>query len=237
MTDKFSISVENLSVAYGNLGVLEDLSFDIKNGEFIAIIGKSGTGKTTLLNALAGFIEYQGTIKISDKIGFCFQNHSLFPWFTVAENIGFGLSNVSFSEQNEIVYGILRKIGMIEHQNKYPNELSGGQMQRVALGRAIAYNPNVLLLDEPFSSLDIYTRDQMMDWVLKIISELNVTVLMVTHYLDEALVLADRVFVLKDKKFSNEMTVPFPKPRNQAMRFTEQFQMSKQQLAMFLNQK
>lgn len=232
---EFSISVKNLSVSYGSNSVLQDVTFDIENAEFISIIGKSGTGKTTLLNALAGFIKYNGEVKIEDSIGFCFQNHSLFYWMTVAENIGFGLSNMNKANKKDTVNEVLKKIDLIEYGNKYPKELSGGQMQRVALGRAIAYNPNVLLLDEPFSSLDIFTRDQMMDWLLKLISELKITVVMVTHYLDEALVLADRIFVLKQKNISNVVNVPFAKPRTQAIRYTEKFQKNKEELAKYLN--
>ena len=101
--------------------------------------------------------------------------------------------------------GILNKIDLLEYKQKYPNELSGGQQQRIALGRALANKPSILLLDEPFSSLDIYTRDQMMEWVLKIISEMNITIVMVTHYLDEALILADRVLVLKNKNIFNKV--------------------------------
>ncbi|MBI1804085.1 MAG: ABC transporter ATP-binding protein [Ignavibacteriae bacterium] len=231
-----SILVKNLCVAYNDLKILDDLNFEVRNGEFIGIIGKSGTGKTTLLNTLAGFISFRGEIHIEGNIGFCFQNHSLFYWMTVAENIGFGLTNVNGAEKKAIVHDILRKIDMVDYGDRYSKELSGGQMQRVALGRAIAYNPKVLLLDEPFSSLDIYTRDHMMDWVLKLISELNITVVMVTHYLDEALVLADRVFVLKEKKIVHKVQVPFVKPRTQAIRYTDEFQKTKQELALLLNQ-
>lgn len=232
---KFSISAKNLSVSYGSNKIVENISFDICNGEFVAIVGKSGTGKTTLLNTLAGFIKYDGHMKVNGNIGFCFQNHSLFYWMTVAENIAFGLSDLSANEKAEKVNDILMKIDLMQQGNKYPSQLSGGQMQRVAFGRAIAYDPSVLLLDEPFSSLDIYTRDQMMDWVLKIISELKITILMVTHYLDEALVLADKVFVLKEKNIAYEVSVTFKKPRIQAIRFTEEFQKAKQDLANHIN--
>lgn len=232
---EFSISVKNLSVAYDDYNVLEDLNFSIQNGEFIAIVGKSGTGKTTLLNAIAKFIKYKGEINVDGTIGFCFQNHSLFYWMTVEENICFGLNDLSNRQKDEKVKEILEKIDLVEQGNKYPKELSGGQTQRVALGRAIAYDPKVLLLDEPFSSLDIYTRDQMMDWVLKLISELKITVIMVTHYLDEALVLADRIFVVKEKKIANEVSVTLAKPRTQAIRYTEEFQTAKQDLAVFIN--
>jgi len=232
---EIAISAKNLSVAYGSNSVLEGVEFKIKNGEFVCIVGKSGTGKTTLLNTLAGFIGYQGEVNVNGNIGFCFQCHSLFYWMTVAENIGFGITHLTGKEKKEIVAEVLKRIDLEKYANKYPKELSGGQTQRVALGRAIAYSPQILMLDEPFSSLDIYTRDQMIDWVLKLISELNITVLMVTHYLDEALILADRIFVLRDKNISNEFPVVFPKPRTQKIRFTEEFQNNKQELSVLIN--
>ena len=230
-----SISANELSVAYNNLSVLENLNFEIIQGEFIGIVGKSGTGKTTLLNALAGFIDYNGTKIVNGNIGFCFQNHSLFNWMTVAQNIGFGITNKSEKEKKEIVADVLKKIDLEVYGNKYPKELSGGQTQRVALGRAIAYNPSILMLDEPFSSLDIYTRDQMIDWVLKLISELTITVLMVTHYLDEALILADRIFVLREKEIVTTFPVTFSKPRTQEIRYTDQFQKNKLDLSSWIN--
>lgn len=228
------ISVQQISVAYGKVNVLEDVSFEVKAGEFIAIIGKSGSGKTSLLNTLAGFIKYKGRVTTHGKIGFCYQNHSLFYWMTVAENIGFGLKDDT--NKKDIVKSILQKIGMSDLGQKYPAELSGGQVQRVALGRAIAGQPGIIFLDEPFSSLDIYTRDQMMDWMLKIIATEGSTFMMVTHYLDEALLLADRIFVLKEKKIVAEIPVPFGRSRTQAIRFTPRFQEYKQQLADLLNQ-
>jgi len=230
-----TISAKNLSVAYGTNSVLEGLDFEIRSGEFVGIVGKSGTGKTTLLNTLANFIGHQGEVKVNGTIGFCFQSHSLFYWMTVAENIGFGINHVGKKEKKEIVADVLKRIDLEKHANKYPGELSGGQTQRVALGRAMAYHPQILMLDEPFSSLDIYTRDQMIDWVLKLISELEITVLMVTHYLDEALILADRIFVLKNKNILTEFPVLFPKPRTQKIRFTEEFQKNKQELSALIN--
>jgi ABC-type nitrate/sulfonate/bicarbonate transport system ATPase subunit len=229
------ISIQNLTVGYKNQSVLENLSLDINAGEFIAIIGKSGTGKTTLLNSIAGFIKHDGVIEIPNSIGFCFQNNSLFYWMTVKENIAFGLNDFNEVEKNEIINDILLQIDMVKYQDKYPNELSGGQQQRVALGRALANNPKILLLDEPFSSLDIHTRDQMMVWVLNILSKINITIIMVTHYLDEAIILANKVIVLKNKNILTEVIVPFDKPRSQSIRYTEKFQNMKQELALLLN--
>jgi ABC-type nitrate/sulfonate/bicarbonate transport system ATPase subunit len=229
------IVVKNLSVTYNDKAILSNLNFDIQTGQFVAIVGKSGTGKTTLLNSLAGFIKYNGSILIPKSIGFCFQNNSLFYWMTIKENIIFGLDGLTKMNKSIVADEILKKIDLLEYKDKYPTELSGGQQQRVALGRALANRPKILLLDEPFSSLDIYTRDQMMEWVLKITSEMEVTIIMVTHYLDEALVLADRIVVLKDKNILTEIIVPFSRPRSHQVKYTEQFQNIKHSLAMLLN--
>jgi iron(III) transport system ATP-binding protein len=235
LTTNKQISIQNLTVGYDSQTVLENLCLDVNTGEFVAIIGKSGTGKTTLLNSLAGFINYSGIIEIPKSIGFCFQNNSLFYWMTVKENIAFGLDELNENEKKDVVNDILNKIDLLKFQDKYPNELSGGQQQRVAFGRALANKPKVLLLDEPFSSLDIYTRDQMMVWVLNIISKMDITIIMVTHYLDEALVLADRVIVLKNKNILTDLKVPFDKTRSQNVRYTEIFQKTKQDLTLLLN--
>lgn len=144
---EIAILAKNLSVAYGSNSVLEDVNFEIKSGEFIGIVGKSGTGKTTLLNALADFIGYKGEVNVNGTIGFCFQSHSLFYWMTVAENIGFGINNTDKKEKKEIVADVLKRIDLEKYTNKYPRELSGGETQRVALGRAMAYNPKILLID------------------------------------------------------------------------------------------
>ena len=217
MNNNHLISIQNLTVGYNNQSVLENLCLNIDQGEFIAIVGKSGTGKTTLLNSIAGFIKHSGKIEMPKSIGFCFQNNSLFYWLTVKENIVFGLDEYNDIEKKAIVNDILNKIDLVEFQDKYPTELSGG------------------LLDEPFSSLDIYTRDQMMVWVLNIISKMDITIIMVTHYLDEALVLADRIIVLKNKNILTEVKVTFDKPRSQKVRYTEFFQKTKQDLALLLN--
>ena len=235
MNNNHLISIQNLTVGYNNQSVLENLCLNIDQGEFIAIVGKSGTGKTTLLNSIAGFIKHSGKIEMPKSIGFCFQNNSLFYWLTVKEYIVFGLDEYNDIEKKAIVNDILNKIDLVEFQDKYPTELSGGQQQRVAFGRALANKPKILLLDEPFSSLDIYTRDQMMVWVLNIISKMDITIIMVTHYLDEALVLADRIIVLKNKNILTEVKVTFDKPRSQKVRYTEFFQKTKQDLALLLN--
>lgn len=232
MLENNVIKANNLSVYYDSYCVLNGLNFNVHDGGFIALVGKSGTGKTTLLNTLAGFLKYNGQLSITGDIGFCFQNNSLFYWMTVEENIGFGLMK---KDKDTLVEELLDKIGLKHLKHKYPSELSGGQIQRVALARAMAKKPSILFLDEPFSSLDIFTRDLMIDWVLNFISEMKITVVMVTHYLDEALIFSDKIFILNDKKISHEIIIPFSKPRTQKIRFTEDFQNKKQELINLLN--
>ncbi len=223
------ISLSELSVTYGEKRVLNKLNLTFKRGEFVAILGKSGSGKTTLLNSIANFIPFEGKVDKMGKVGFCFQNHALFFWMTTRQNIGFGVRETAQAKQ-KLVDEVIRKIGLRGYEDRYPSELSGGEQQRVALGRAIATNPSILLLDEPFSSLDLFTRDQMINWMLMLTHEVEATILMVTHYLDEALVLADRIIVLSDGKIYADYPSPLPRPRGVGIRFDNAFLEAKQVL-------
>ena len=227
MNKSIVIQIRNLFANYGNTKVLNGINCDIRQGELIGILGKSGTGKTTLLNIIAGFIKAEGEIKVSGNIGYCFQQHSLFDWMTVAENIEFGLQNMSEYEKGIAVSDLLHKIDLIDASNKYPFELSGGQMQRVSLARALANKPSIILLDEPFSSLDILTRDLMIEWFLQFIRNYPVTVIMVTHYLDEALLFSDRILILKNQKIEHDFKVELKKPRTLELKFKKKFRKNK----------
>lgn len=227
MTDSV-ICTESLGVSYGDTTVIEGIDFSCKKGEFVAIVGGSGSGKSTFLNALAGFIRFEGMVSISPNLGYLFQDFALFPWMTVKDNIGFGLLNCNLSQREEKVAELLSRIGMTEFSDRYPQQLSGGQAQRVAIARTFAPDPDVILMDEPYSSLDHYTRDNMQEWLLKLLQEAAVignakTVLLVTHYLDEAIFLADRILVLKHGKFIDELLVPFDRPRVSDIRFSNEF--------------
>ncbi len=213
-----NISVKNLHVSYRDHAVIRDLSFEVKEGEFVAIVGKSGVGKSTILHAIAGLVPYTGEIIAPKKTGMVFQQNALFPWMTVAENITFGLPD---GVQQGVIKEYLALIDLKEKRNRYPAELSGGQVQRVALARTLAHNPDVLLMDAPYGELDTHTREQMQLWLLDVWEKQRKTVIFVTHSIEEALFLADRVFVLRDDLV--EFTVPFARPRCEEMKFDPAF--------------
>ncbi len=234
------VDVSNLSVSYEQACILESIEFNSQQGEFVAIVGTSGSGKTTFLNALASFVQYQGVVTRPNNIGYMFQNHSLFPWLTVFENVAFPLKGIAKKKQVMIVEGLLEKIGMKGYGKRYGWQLSGGQIQRIAFARTLAAEPELILMDEPFSSLDHYTRERMQEWLLDVLLQARndgkaKSVILVTHFLDEAIFLADRIVVLKDKKFSYEFTVPFPRPREENIRYTNEFQQLKKEINSKIN--
>ncbi len=217
------IEVKNLSVSYGHSTVLSGINFSAEKGEFVAIVGKSGSGKTTFLQALAGMILFSGEISIPFKRGMVFQNYAVFPWLTVSQNIIFGLDKCSKEEAAEIVSKNLQLAHLEEKRDVYPAQLSGGQIQRVALARSLAHDPDVLLMDEPYGALDAYTRDQMQEWLLDIWMKQRKTIVFVTHNIEEAIFLADRVVIIKDGRFTKEFNAAFHRPRREDLKFTSEF--------------
>lgn len=215
------ISIKNLKVDYKNHVAIQDVNLNIEKGEFVAIVGKSGSGKSSLLHALANFISYSGEISIPKNIGMVFQNYAAFPWLTVSENIAFGLD--AEKDNTLVIQEHLKLAGLEDKKDKYPAELSGGQTQRVSLARSLAHNPEVLLMDEPYGALDAYTRDKMQKWLLDVWSTHKKTIIFVTHNIEEALFLADRVLVLHSSGFTKEFKVPFERPRVDDIKFTEEF--------------
>ena len=206
--------------------ILRNLFFDVKKGEFVSIVGKSGVGKSTLLNALAGLVDFEGFVKKPEKVSFVFQDNSLFPWMNVEDNIAFALDK----KDSKIIEKIIEVTGLNGKENNFPHELSGGQQQRVSIGRALAFNPDLLLLDEPFASLDSFTRSSMQDWINATLFKNKTTTILVTHDIDEAILLSDRILVLKNQRLENEFVVPFNKPRNSEIRYTNQFQELKKEI-------
>ncbi len=186
---------------------LGPISLQVKAGEFLCVVGPSGSGKSTLLSLLAGFLKpQQGQIRLADqpvngpdsRLTLVQQEPALFPWLTVKGNIGFGLNKLKETARQTRIQDALRQVGLAGYEKRRIHELSGGQRQRVSIARALAIQPGLLLLDEPFSALDVQTRTQLADELLGIWWEQKVTVIFVTHHLDEALHLGQRVIALKD---------------------------------------
>ncbi|MEW8994568.1 ABC transporter ATP-binding protein [Clostridium sp.] len=210
------IEVKNIYFKYKNSkkDTIIDFNMELSKGEILAIIGESGSGKSTMLRIIAGLEEaYKGSMVIGDKnifsdkmfiepenrgVGMVFQDYALFPHMTVKKNIQYGLKKKSKDEKEKIAMEMLQLINLVEHKDKYPYELSGGQQQRVAIARAIAPKPSVLLLDEPFSNLDANLRERIRDEIKVILKKAGITSIFVTHDIEDAKVLANKVIVLKD---------------------------------------
>jgi sulfonate transport system ATP-binding protein len=186
-----------LTVRRGGQAVLRDADLRIAPGEFVAIVGKSGSGKSTLLHALAGHLAFSGEMTVPRRIGMVFQRYALFPWMTVEQNVAFGLT-LDGAEKAGRIRECMQTAGLTEKAGAYPAELSGGQQQRAAIARALAHRPELLLLDEPFGSLDAITRLEMHEWVRTVRTDASTAMLLVTHDIDEARTLADRILILKD---------------------------------------
>ncbi|MDG1788033.1 MAG: putative 2-aminoethylphosphonate ABC transporter ATP-binding protein, partial [Paracoccaceae bacterium] len=204
------LKIENIWKAFGNFLALKDVSLDIKEGEFVCFLGPSGCGKTTLLRAIAGLdLQTKGQVAQGGKdisnlppserdYGIVFQSYALFPNLTIEQNIAFGLENAGRSkpEISNRVVELLRLVGLTEQAKKYPAQLSGGQQQRIALARAIATSPGLLLLDEPLSALDAKVRVHLRHEIKTLQQKLGITTVMVTHDQEEALSMADRIVVM-----------------------------------------
>ena len=223
------ITIRNLDVTFagrdGSIAAIHDLDLEIASGELAVIVGPSGCGKTTLLRVLAGLETADaGTIAIADAdperptVGMVFQGAGLFPWLTVAQNVGYGLRmrGMPAEQRREIVQRWLAAVGLERFGSAYPAQLSGGMQQRVGLARAFAYDPDVLLMDEPFGALDAQTRIILQQTLLEQWEQSGKTVLFVTHSIEEALVLGDRVYVMSARPghVIAQVDVPFERPRN-----------------------
>lgn len=232
--DKIFLEIKDVSKSYptanGVYPVLDGVNLNVKEGEFICVIGHSGCGKSTLLNMVAGFLEpTSGDVKLEEKRirqpgpdrMMVFQNYALLPWKTAFENVYLSVNAVykgkSKAEKQEIVRKGLEMVGLTEAANKLPAQLSGGMKQRVAIARALSISPKILILDEPFGALDAITKEELQEELLKIWQEKQVTVLMITHDIDEALLLADRLVMMTNgpsATIGEIMEIPFPRPRD-----------------------
>ena len=208
-----------------NVRALDGVTLDVAPGEIVAIVGGSGCGKSTLLRAISGLDRpSQGIVHLDDevitrpheKIGIIFQEPRLLPWLTVAENVGFGIADLPASERKERVARALDRVGLSDKADVWPRELSGGQAQRVAIARALVPRPEVLLLDEPFSALDAFTRTDLQDHLLDLWADSKPTLILVTHDVEEAIVLADRIIVMRPRpgRLFEEIEADLPRPRD-----------------------
>ncbi len=224
------IAIDKVVLRYGKgesaVLALNGISFHVERNEFCVIVGPSGCGKSSLFYLIAGLEDRtDGTIRVGDKTvtepgpdrGMVFQGYTLFPWLTVAQNVEYGPKRKGFpaAERKDIVDHYLAEVGLSKFANHYPSQLSGGMKQRVAIARALANDPEVLLMDEPFGALDSQTRHSMQKLLLRVWENTKKTVLFVTHDIDEAILLADRVVVMSGRpgQIKKEIRVDIPRPR------------------------
>jgi NitT/TauT family transport system ATP-binding protein len=216
MIDK-PLRVEQVAVSFGAVEVFRNLSLEISRGEFVAMVGPSGCGKTTLLNLFSGFLKpSSGSVVCEGRVRMVYQHDSLFPWQTAAQNIALGLRELGDETERKLELGrMLRLINLEEFAGHYPHQLSGGMRQRVELARALAGDTDILLLDEPFSSLDYLARLRLRRELARMLEELPRTVVLVTHDIEEAAQLADRILVLSERpaQICRELVVTLRRPR------------------------
>jgi NitT/TauT family transport system ATP-binding protein len=228
----------SFSTPKGSLTVVEDVSYDINDGDFIAVIGPSGCGKTTMMSMLAGF-QKPTTGKVlfdgapvkgpGPERGVIFQEYGVFPWLTVKQNIAFGLqlkaNRVSAAERDGTCKHYLELMGLADFANSYPKHLSGGMRQRLAIARAYAVKPQFLLMDEPFGALDAQTRANMQNLLLQVLASEGKTVMLITHSVDEAIFLASRIVVVtaRPARIREIIEVPFAYPRDESLQARSEF--------------
>ena len=247
------LHIHNVSKTYRSDGqevlAIDEIDLKIKNKEFATILGPSGCGKSTLLRIVAGLIQpTRGIVRLDGNVitrpgqdrGMVFQSYTLFPWLTVRENIQFGLeiSGIPKAQQEQIAQEFIEKVGLKGFEKTYPKGLSGGMKQRVAIARALANNPAILLLDEPFGALDAQTRALMQELLTQVWEELHQTILFVTHDVEEAIFLSDRVFVMTARpgKIKAEIDIPLGRPRSYEIKATEAFLNLKKQALVLIRE-
>lgn len=210
-------TVHGLSKSFGNREVLTDINLSIEKGDVVALIGRSGSGKSTILKILAGLIpEHSGSVEVAGYPAVAFQEPRLFPWLSVIDNVTAGLNRTAISRQQarDEAAALLKEVGLEDFESAWPETLSGGQSQRVSLARALISSPELLLLDEPFGALDALTRITAQQLLLNTAASRNFGVLLVTHDVAEAVALADRVVLLEDGHISAEIAIELPTSRD-----------------------
>lgn len=245
--EKGNVEISNLGVRFGRgsniVEAVSNVSIHVNPGEFVSILGPSGCGKSTLLNVVAGFVaRSDGSVRIDGKEvngpgaerGMVFQQYSLFPWMTVRKNVEFGLKMLGrhSSERETAARTLLGLAGLLAFENHYPDQLSGGMKQRVGIVRALATSPQVLLMDEPFGALDAQTRVVMQQILTNMWQRFRLSVLFITHDIDESIFLSDKVYVMTARpgRIKAEIEVPLPRPRVAEMTTSHEFLKLKRQL-------
>jgi putative hydroxymethylpyrimidine transport system ATP-binding protein len=241
LSDSTMLSVEELTYAFdGKKSIFQSLSIDVRPGEFVSVIGPSGSGKSTLFKLITGLLEPDhGEIQIMGerteqrlgKVGYMPQKDLLIPWKTVLENVVLPLEVRKESKQQKLteIREWLSRFGLADYEKAYPHELSGGMRQRAAFLRTIMTGKDLLLLDEPFGALDSLTKRNMHSWLLGLWGELQKTVLFITHDLEEAILLSDRIYLLKDEGV-HEMRVNLPRPRSSELIYQPEFMAMRKEL-------
>jgi NitT/TauT family transport system ATP-binding protein len=247
------IKIENLDFSYADnnmsgLDIISGLNLQVFDQEFLSIVGASGCGKSTLLNIIAGLLPPgKGKVFINDREierpgperAMVFQDDAVFPWYTVFENIEYGLKIAKMEKSRRIqeVQRMLSLVGLTGYENFYPRQLSGGMRKRVDVARAIVTKPEVLLMDEPFAALDVLTKQHLQEQFLQIWNDNRLTVVFVTHDLEEALYLADRVVVMSSHpgRIAQIVDVPFGRPREKTIKTTSDFQILRRDLGVVLD--
>lgn len=218
------------------LMVLQNINLQLQSREFVSIVGSSGCGKSTLLNIIAGLVsQCAGRVLVDGRAvtgpgsdrGMVFQHYTLYPWLTVAQNVAFGLQfrGMSKVEQRERVSYFLNMVGLMQFAQAYPKQLSGGMKQRVAIARALANEPAVLLMDEPFGALDAQTKEQMQQFLQQLWEQTHITVLMITHDVEEAIFLSERIYVMSARpgQIKQELIVELPEHRELEIKLSPEF--------------
>lgn len=227
MEKKAKIKVRNLTKKFGDLLVLDDVSFDINEGELLCVVGPTGCGKTTFLNSVTKLYDItSGQILVNDEpvdlrkhnISYIFQENSTMQWLTVEKNVAFGLDikGIPEKEKKESIDEVLDIVGLTDYKHYYPRQLSASMLQRVVIARAFATKPELLLMDEPYASLDIELRFKLEDELVKLWQRIGTTVLFITHNIEEAVYLGEKIMILSNKptKVKTVLDNPIPRPRD-----------------------
>lgn len=241
--DKVMISLEGISKKYGDFQAIEEVDLEIRQGEFVVLLGASGCGKSTLLNLVAGFerpttgrvvVNDREVTKVDPHCGMVFQQYALFPWLTVLDNVAFGLKmkGIHKNERQQTALRYIEMVGLKGFENKYPNALSGGMRQRVSIARVLANDPDVILLDEPFAALDAMTRQVLQDELLNIYEKSKKTIVFITHSIDEALLLSTRMLIMSARpgRIVTDIQNELPMPRTADVQLSSRYNELKSQI-------